>query len=397
MSACIGQNVSVDDPTLHAVAVTIHIVPDTANAATEIQQLGWSGGVPGATVVLRSTDSASVVLDSGQTDANGNLNVGIVPHGNYRVTIRRLLGAADRTLLQPTSSLEAFVLDGDVPLGNASTVTVAALASTRGSLLTSEWFFWPGYYGQYSYETGGYWKLYNNADTTVYLDGLLLGEGFLQTIETQLQTCAVAAQQFLPADGAWAAQLNQFPGTGRQFPLPSGQSVLIATDAIDHRPLFQNALDLRDAAFEFIGPADVDNPSVPNMVWLGPQRSREGHGESFFSLGGVPLIALPLDTGSLARKVDQGGNAYFKLPASDILDVAALRYFNSYGHVECPALVNPSLNRDVLDAGYGSDPFIVSEHRRILYTRSDGRQILSNTRSSRTDFVDGQRTPTAIP
>jgi len=50
-------------------------------------------------------------------------------------------------------------------------------ASRRKPLVISEWFFNTGRVpgvGTYSY--GGYIELYNNADTTVFLDGLRVGD-----------------------------------------------------------------------------------------------------------------------------------------------------------------------------------------------------------------------------
>jgi hypothetical protein len=394
---CIGQNVSVDAPTLRVVSVVIHVLPDSQTASADIGALGWGGGVPGATVVIRQADPAGAVVDSGQTDADGKLDVGAISPGVYRISLLRVLGAVERSKLSPNSALEAFALEANVSLGGAATATMRALGSLRGSLVTSEWFFAGGYYGQYPYTTDGYWKLYNNSDTTVYLDGLILGAGYNQNIEGVSYSCAQAATDFEPPDGVWVSQLNRFPGTGRDYPVAPGQAVVVATDAIDHRPYFQNALDLSNANFEFIGSADTDNPAVPNMIWLGPEQSPEHHGESFISISGVPLILSPMSVDSLPRKITPGGYEYWKVPRDEILDVFAWSYYNTYGHVPCQHMLNTSINADIAIGGYGADPFLVSTHRRVLYERSDGRKILIHTTSSSTDFTDGPRTPGVIP
>jgi hypothetical protein len=393
--SCLNQNVALDAPTRRAVSPVIHVVADSTGAAAALS-LGWRTGIPGALVVIRQSGEMTAVVDSGITNLGGYRDLSSLAAGSYTVSVVRLLTGSDRASLAPDESVEAFALEADLPVGSADTITVAVLPAVRGSLLTNEWSFTPGYYGQYPYKTGGFWELYNNADTTLYLDGLILGEGFLQTIET-IRSCSTAASEFLASDGVWVAQLNQFPGTGYDYPVLPGHAVVVATDAIDHSSLFKNALDLRSANFEFTGPADVDNPDVPNLIWLGPGQSIDGHGESFFSLGGVPVVARRLDTAMLARKADGFGNTYWKVPAGDLIDVAALRYYDTFGHPKCPALVNPAISLDVSDGGYGPDPFLVSQHRRVLYSRSDGQMVLLNTRSSRTNFIDGARTPGIIP
>lgn len=395
-SACLNQNVALDAPLARRQDVIVRVVADSASADAS-QLLGWANGVPRASVVIRQPDQSSTVVDSGLTDSTGRRVLSAVPAGTYIASVIRVLNDSERAKLPGSLAIEAFAIKQQLQLGTSDSVVLRSLASRRGSLITSEWFFAGGYYGQYPYTTDGYWKLYNNGDTTVYLDGLILGAGYNQNIEGVSYSCAQAAVDFEPPDGVWVSQLNRFPGTGRDYPVAPGQAVVVATDAIDHRPYFQNALDLSNANFEFIGSADIDNPAVPNMIWLGPEQSPEHHGESFISISGVPLILSPMSVDSLPRKITPGGSEYWKVSRDKILDVFAWSYYNTYGHVPCQHMLNPSINADIAVGGYGPDPFLVSTHRRVLYERPDGRNILIHTTSSSTDFTDGPRTPGVIP
>jgi hypothetical protein len=192
-------------------------------------------------------------------------------------------------------------------------------------------------------------------------------------------------------------EFDQFPGGGHDFPLRPGETIVVATDAIDHRALFPNALDLRSAKFEFHGNADVDNPAVPNMANLGPFEAFYGHGNFFNGTGGVFAIARPLDIGTLRRQLSPTGTDFRFVPKSQLLDAVAFRGVNDYGHTPCARMVDPAIVRDdarLLDGA--PDPFLQSVSRRIYYVRPDGRPFLQNTRSAQADLHVTSRTPGRI-
>ncbi len=95
-------------------------------------------------------------------------------------------------------------------------------------------------------------ELYNSADDTVYLDGMIV--------------CR------LSQDITKVTYIFQFPGTpvvGRQYPVPPHTFVVCAQDAIDHRKIIPGSIDLSHADWEFYNPnspSDPDNPDVPNIV-----------------------------------------------------------------------------------------------------------------------------------
>ena len=111
----------------------------------------------------------------------------------------------------------------------------------------------------------------------------------------------------------------------------------------------------------------------------------------------MPLIVLPIDPSTLPQKISTAGVPAKKVPIDRLLDDFAWMYYDTYGYQPCAHMLNPAINRDVKRGGYGPDPFLVSANRRVLYTRPDGRKILLHTKSSRTDFADGSRTPGVIP
>ena len=95
-------------------------------------------------------------------------------------------------------------------------------------------------------------ELYNSANDTVYLDGVVVCRlwGNIDNVTS----------------------IFQFPGTpvtGRQYPVPPHVFVVLAGDAINHKKLFPGSVDLSHADWEFynpLSPTDPDNPDVPNIV-----------------------------------------------------------------------------------------------------------------------------------
>lgn len=95
-------------------------------------------------------------------------------------------------------------------------------------------------------------ELYNSADDTTYLDGIIVCR-LNQNINR-------------------VTYIFQFPGTpvvGRKYPVPPHTFVVLAQNAIDHKKMIPSSIDLSHADWEFynpLSPSDPDNPAVPNIV-----------------------------------------------------------------------------------------------------------------------------------
>ena len=173
-----------------------------------------------------------------------------------------------------------------------------------------------------------------------------------------------------------------------------GQGVVIATDAVDHRVVNPDASDLTNADFELIGPSDVDNPAVPNMINLGLRDTPLGHG--WYPVAhAAPFIALPLRTDTLPKRVIYTDYlTYFHVAQGAILGLSL--FLEPLSVDPCVPLVDPNLNSApaLLPAGDYNSP---SMQRKVLRTQS-GRAILLNTRTSANDFILATpRTPGSVP
>ena len=270
----------------------------------------------------------------------------------------------------------------------------------KRGLVISEWAFNDGLLpGVTGYSEGGYLELYNHGDTTVYLDGLVVGAAIAAYVELGGLSCGFWAEFSLDPAFLWTRRVERFPGRGREHPVSPGSAVVIATDAIDHRPIIANGLDLSHADFEFIGYNDVDNPGVPNMIEEGAPFNNP-HG--FYEIGStVTFLAQAVDLSLVPQKRVQylGDKPVYGVPRANVMDVYSEVNRRVTPTKPCSPIVHAAFDREsssLFGDGETNAEFVLSAGRRLLVERN-GRKYLLATHSSRTDFARGPRTPGTVP
>lgn len=113
-----------------------------------------------------------------------------------------------------------------------------------------------------------YFKIYNNTDEVIYADGLALCESqMLNTTTNQIIT-----EANFPENNFTTQVIYVIPGNGTDVPVQPGQSIKIVDQAINWAEEMPDALDHRDADFEWYDEVtsgsvmDTDNPDVPNLI-----------------------------------------------------------------------------------------------------------------------------------
>jgi hypothetical protein len=390
------------------LTVTVQVEsPDSALAAA----VGSPGGLLRNAVVTLRRQGQSGGVSTDSTGTAGTATFADLVPGSYVITVVRLLTSAETAGFRSTDvDVNAFggglVVDVGAPT-TAATVEVAA--GRRGSLVISELFAYSPKFGPQGiteYRFGMFLELYNNSDTTIYLDGKIIGEGlawfrwYHEAID-----CVHMEKWRNDPEGIWAISFDAFPGTGQDHPLAPGGATVVATDAIDHRAVLAGFLDLSGADFEMRGSNDVDNPGVPDMIDVGlqePGASVDGHG-LWFRGEGATFVASPVDVSSLSRdSLPVNSPWYVRIPQDAILDVystsetpAGEAASSALGYSLCPQLLNTVFDRQYASLFDRQAP--LSMRRKVFATLPDGRVILLRTRSSANDFELAGPTPGKVP
>lgn len=391
--ACLGGTELVTPPRASVGEFTLVFVPDSEDMSTATT-LGWQDGIPGLSVTVTPSDSSTAPQEL-TTSANGTLTIPAVATGQYIIAASRWLTDQERAQLPAGDDVLGFAAKWTLRIGVPGSARVDVPASRRKSLVISEWAF-----NSHAYVYGGFLELYNNADTTVYLDGILISRGFELAYDYPNFPCSDYLAVTNDPATIWARRIQEFPGTGRDYPVASGQTIVIATDAIDHRPLHWSGIDLRSADFEFTGQVDADNPAVPNMIDEGV--SNLDHGLRWDPLADVVVVALPADVATLPRGRPRPESAtdWVRIPRELMLDVLWIRSnYAEAPYPECPRLGHPNFDREGA-AMRGTNEVVevdFSVSRRVLPDLINGRQVLQHTRTGNADFIRTIRNPATVP
>ena len=375
------------------VTLTLAPEPQAVGLATA---LGWGSAIPGATVSVIPVDSSAppVVLES---SATGQVSVPDLTPGAYLARVQRMLSPAEMAKLPPTEGVEGWATLARIQVTATTTsFPVAVQASRRKSLMISEWSFNTFFdFSGWSYDYAQYIELYNNADTTVYLDGMRFGQGFHLSYDYPNWPCSAYTQATDDPTSIWAIDVQMFPGTGHDYPVAPGQVVLVAIDAIDHTVIAKGAPDLSHADFEQEASQDVDNPAVPNMISVGP-RFQTYHGILLNPLANVVFLSLPVTPADL-RYAPSLGSAYLyeRYPVGKLLDVATWwTDWTGQTYPSCPQVLSPAIDRGPA-RGFGSDNYDFEAQRSLhrVQLRPGSRPIFQHTSNSAADFIIKLRSP----
>ena len=400
LGACGGGTTVVDPPPPPADNFVFTFRPDAEDQASA-QALGWGTVVPDADVTLTPKDPLLGGTQTHRTTAAGTLTIARLTAGDYVVEAKRWLSDTERGRLTAGDDAVGFVAKAYVRVSSGGgQIGVAVPASRRRSLVISEFF------DNYTYPTpaapyqdNSFVELYNNADTVIHMDGMLLARGLAPSYDYETFPCVVYTPLTMDPSGVWVRWIAKFPGSGGAYPIPPGGSIVVATDAIDHSVIVPGGLDLRSAQFEMIGVADVDNPSVPNMIDITEGGTSNEHGMNWpASNASVTVLALATSTTSLPHALIPGnlGVQVLRLPRERILDVRALHGKYVAAFPLCPSIVHPNFDR-VMATLFLGDEFTLSSQRKTAPILFSGRKILQHTRSSDADLISALRSPGVVP
>ena len=247
-----------------------------------------------------------------------------------------------------------------------------------------------------AYKGDQFIKIYNNSDSVLYADGLSILESTFTTSQQFDYTPDIMSQ-------AMAVQhVYTIPGSGKEYPVQPGESILICDKAIDHREANTNSFDMRKADFEWYNEhnLDVDNPEVPNLditysstlsIWYLNDQGLKAYAIARLQVDKETFLKdYTYDYDYINSNIPMSRSTY-KVPNSWIID--AVNLSNKAQHVW--NVVDASLDMGFTYCGeIASDKsrYDKSVRRKVLSTTFDGRKILKDTNNSTEDF-EARATP----
>ena len=274
-----------------------------------------------------------------------------------------------------------------------ATVNVALSKVVRSSLIFKAIYTTGGKQG---YMKDGYFEIVNNSDEVQYLDGLILSA----PAGKQQNKNAWQANGFEDLYACGQGQVLAFPGSGHDYPLQPGQSVLIANDGANHKDLAgagNHCPDLSKADWEvylsYVN-GEIDYPAKNLDVIFVNNKYMKAFGLGFFGRAYV-LARLPQGMTPEAFAADHSnirkepGNAaatmeYLVIPSKYVLD--AVDIWSEKETVHYPTF----LAKDDAEGVLASKAWEGKCVRRKVTKVVNGRAYYQDTNNSANDFLNNQ-------
>jgi len=294
--------------------------------------------------------------------------------------------AISDSLVESKEALISGILS-QIKIFEEDSILLETLLSEKQSLLISKVYAWGTKDNNNSrYDADGYIEVFNNSDEIQYLDSI-----YLALLEGDSPMAFPAA--LFPAT-LHARQIYQFPGTGKQYPIAPGKSVLICNSARDHTVGASTSVNLQASEFEFKGDKYPNSDAAIAMKQI--FTSYLAIKEINFQPGANHCLCLfktdknvkdfPLDY--VPGKT--GGIQFMRFDANDVFDGAEILKYRPDGLFK-----NYKRFQKFIDAGYISISNTSglnheSVERKIDTQRSSaaGRIYLKDTNNSQEDFVN---------
>jgi hypothetical protein len=394
-------------------------------------------GLPKTSALVKITHNTNGTVKEAQTDASGVASFASITPGTYTITASLSIPKATYTQVSGINVEEDVVFNGNITSQQViqlqSAITIPLVTGRIGN-----WVFKQVYYAGSNTSTGAafrdqFLEVYNNSTETLYADSLCIA----LVIGVNNTAANYPAHGYLPSNqydwtkavGITSANANtnfvyvksafMIPGTGKQFPVEPGKSIIIAQTAQNHTaPYTTNngtvqtitnpalTVNLANADFETYlvdykkaeatDPAtftpyrwDVDNPAITNMkvIYLstGSDLLIDNPGRDAIVIykaadkdpATFPYFAQPTVTAIAPNTV-----LYQQVPLQYIVDAIELQHANETQRV-------PKRLPNTLDAGptnvtggqYSSQSLVRKTAKTV-----NGRRILQDTNNSANDF-----------
>lgn len=396
--------------------------------AFDASSLGYT--LPLENIKVKITNTQTKANKELTSDASGVVNFKSVSPGTYDIDAVLSISAVDYTRITgiPTEDAVTFnasekgkQLDGTF----SGTLDLKLIVGTPG-----DWLIKQIYYAGSNTTNGAIFRdqfleFYNNTNRVLYADSLYFGQvyGRVSSVSQNINYTASGQMDWSKSIGmldvtnanrdyVYAKTLYMIPGTGKQYPVQPGTSIIVAQTALNHKSPFTGndgkvisvrdpelTIDLSKADFEaYYGDilggkpfsSDVDNPQVPNIeiiAYSGNDMILDANGKDsyvIFKADGTqkvkewpqyfePLKAAPLPT---AKK-------YVQIPIKYLIDGVEIQ--PNIADSRFPKKLNASIDAGFtfVPKGNYSSQSVIRKTEKTL----NGRIVLKDTNNSTEDFI----------
>ncbi|WPO92116.1 DUF4876 domain-containing protein [Chryseobacterium sp. HR92] len=392
-------------------------------------------GVANVTVILKNAATEDQII--GKTNADGDLILDAVLPGTYSIQAELQLKQSEyEQQIGEETSYEIVHFGGfDEKVtvnANTSSKLVRITSGNLGDLVIKQY-----YYAGSDNKLGANFRdqfieIHNNSDQTIYADGLYLV--FLEgNINNNPTTYTLSNGQYdwsKTAGGGSAANTDyvysnifiKIPGSGSQYPILPGKSIVIAQTAINHKMPFDDingtgvaiqepdrTVDLSHADFEtYMGDYntsigkkpfawDIQNIMVPDMLvsyWSIASNDLILNVNSMLGLG--ILRATDAEVASwqkVAAPKAPAGTLFLQIPKNYIIDGIDITDKEQKVPKDFPADIDASRTFIVNTLGQAEGTFsglsVIRKTKEII----NGRVVLQDTNNSANDFVTIKANP----
>lgn len=373
------------------------------------------------------TNKMDGTINKAKADKDGKVVFGSIAPGNYSAVASLTVKAADYSSITGSYTAQDIVFNGSLEASVTSTSGNLAITLKSGTL--GNWVIKQVYYGGSSASNGAVFRdqfieVFNNSNEVLYADSLYIA--LVYGKNTRVSSVDVT-QSIYQSNGQlnWASAIGMnsskpnedfiylksilmIPGTGKQYPVQPGNSIIIAQNAQNHKGAYTGTdgktitvknpeltIDLSKADFEtYYGDvpginqlaSDSDNPIVPNVkVLMTDDRDMILNSNGYEAIAifkiddAAKLAAFP----SPETKAVSSATIYYKqLPNNLVID--AVDIANTTASSRAAKRIPDALDAGftfTLGGSYSSQSVI-----RKTSTTAGGRRILKDTNNSTADF-----------
>ena len=367
---------------------------DTAKKFTLTVNITVPSGVKVTNIVAEATKGNKTnTLEVATTSDTTATATASLPQGDYKVAVSGTV-----------SSTANAVGAAEVSLYEDTQVTVALSVVSASPIIIKAVQYTPGKQAYIQPLSDTWIEIVNNSDEVQYLDQIILIGGMGR--QTKANAWQANGYENLYG-GVTQSPVYAFPGTGKDYPLQPGASVVVANCPIDHTAAgagFENCTDLSKADWEFYGSynaKDTDYEGIPNMELVYCAfTSQLNWGQNFFGWAGA-IIKLPagITPAQYAANPENlmttpgttSTSQYLMFKNEYVLD--AIDVWEADAEVHYPTFLPVDDAEGILGPAAWSGQGV----RRKVTKIENGRAYYKDTNKSSADFVVGKIVPGAVP